>query len=80
MAEEEARGLVRRLRIRRDGGVTCEAVVDVCGFEDEMGETVDEVPEVEDSCGGGHRRCAGDPVPGQRTGGGGIEELPREES
>lgn len=56
MAEEEARGLVRRLRIRTDEGETCEAVVDVCGFEDEMGETVDEVPEVEDLGGGGHRR------------------------
>ena len=51
MAEEGAGGrLVRGLR--RDGYVIGEAIVDVRGFEHEVRQTVEEVPEVEDACGG----------------------------
>lgn len=46
------------LRMGSDGYVIGEAVVDVCGLEDEVGQTVDEMPEVEDACRGGYCHCA----------------------
>lgn len=59
MAEKEADGEVGRGGLGRYGDVAVEAVVDVGGFEEEVGETVAEVPDVEDASCRWHCRHAG---------------------